>query len=49
MSAGANGNKLARIGLSESDLERIATFAATPRYARDPEMLLPDDRDRAAE
>lgn len=49
MSTGANGNELARTGLSESDLERIATFAATPRYARDPEMLLPEDRERPAE
>jgi len=31
--------------LSESDRERIAEFAATPKYKRDPEMLAPDDPD----
>ncbi len=29
--------------LSESERERIAEFAATPKYKRDPEMLAPDD------
>lgn len=29
--------------LSESERERIAQFAATPKYERDPEMLAPDD------
>lgn len=36
-------SELTRTGLSESDLERIATFVATPRYAREPEMLVPED------
>lgn len=43
MSGRAAESELTRIGLSESDLERIATFVATPRYARDPEMLVPDE------
>lgn len=29
--------------LTESERERISEFASTPKYARDPEMLLPDD------
>lgn len=29
--------------LTESDMERIQAFIATPKYQRDPEMLLPDD------
>lgn len=29
--------------LSDSEQERIAEFAATPKYKRDPEMLSPDD------
>lgn len=28
--------------LSESDKSRIAEFIATPKYEREPEMLLPD-------
>lgn len=31
--------------LSECDLDRIAEFAATPKYERDPELLVPDDDD----
>lgn len=30
-------------GLSESDWNRIAEFADTPRYRRDPEQLVPQD------
>lgn len=29
--------------LTESDMERIAEFASTPKYAREPTMLIPDD------
>jgi hypothetical protein len=29
--------------LTDRDLQRIAEFAATPEYERDPEMLVPDD------
>lgn len=29
-------------GLSEEDLNRIADFVRKPRYAREPDMLLPD-------
>jgi hypothetical protein len=29
--------------LSEEELERIARFAATPAYEREPEQLLPED------
>jgi len=29
--------------LSEQELERIAQFAATPAYEREPEQLLPED------
>ncbi len=29
--------------LSERDLDRIAEFASTPKYKRDPEQLLPDE------
>lgn len=29
--------------LSESDLDRIAEFASTPEYDRDPELLVPDE------
>ena len=43
MSGRAAESELTRIGLSESDRERIATFVATPRYAREPEMLIPED------
>ena len=32
-------------GLSEEDMERIAEFVQTPRYARRPDMLLPDTED----
>lgn len=49
MSGQSKKTDLARIGLSESDLERIATFAATPRYAREPEMLLPVESGPAVE
>lgn len=31
--------------LSESEKQRMAEFAATPTYERDPEMLLPDADD----
>lgn len=27
--------------LTESDMERITEFASTPKYKREPEMLLP--------
>lgn len=29
--------------LTESEKRRIAEFASTPKYKRDPEMLLPDE------
>lgn len=29
--------------ITESDKERIAEFVSTPKYAREPEMLLPED------
>lgn len=29
--------------LTESDMERIAAFAATPKYEREPEMLVPGE------
>lgn len=29
--------------LTENDMERIATFVSTPKYAREPEMLVPGD------
>jgi|AntRauTorcE11898_2_1112593.scaffolds.fasta_scaffold16153_3 hypothetical protein len=29
--------------LTESDRQRMSEFAATPKYERDPEMLIPDD------
>lgn len=29
--------------LTESERERITDFATTPKYKRDPEMLLPAD------
>lgn len=29
--------------LTESDKRRLAKFASTPKYKRDPEMLLPND------
>lgn len=29
--------------LSESDLKRMEKFAATPKYEREPELLVPDD------
>lgn len=29
--------------LTESDRQRINEFVSTPKYARDPEMLVPDD------
>jgi hypothetical protein len=32
-------------GLTEEELERIETFAKTPKHARSPEMLLPGYRD----
>lgn len=31
--------------ISESDRERIADFAETPAYKREPEQLLPEDVD----
>lgn len=31
--------------LSDSDLNRIAEFVATPEYERDPEILMPKDGD----
>ncbi len=31
--------------LSENDLKRIAEFAATPEYERDPDLLVPKDDD----
>ena len=31
--------------LSEDELRRLQKFTDTPRYARNPEMLLPDDED----
>lgn len=30
-------------GLSSDDMERIQQFIETPAYAREPEMLLPED------
>lgn len=35
--------------LSDNEMERIAAFAATPNYLRDPEMLVPDDDERSTE
>lgn len=29
--------------LTESEKRRLAEFASTPKYKRDPEMLLPND------
>jgi hypothetical protein len=29
--------------LSEDDLERMEQFAATPKYKREPELLIPTD------
>lgn len=29
--------------LTESDMKRIATFVSTPKYDREPEMLVPGD------
>jgi hypothetical protein len=31
--------------LSDRDLDRIAEFAATPKYERRPEQLMPDDEE----
>jgi hypothetical protein len=31
--------------LSEREKRRISEFVATPKYDRDPEMLVPDDED----
>jgi len=31
--------------LSESDLKRMAEFASTPKYKRDPELLVPTERE----
>lgn len=31
--------------LSDSDLKRMEKFAATPKYERDPDLLLPGDSD----
>lgn len=33
------------VGLSESDLERIKKFNDRPWYAKDPDILLPDDEE----
>ena len=38
------------VGLSEEDIERIQSFANTPRYQRNPSSLMPkDERDDAPE
>lgn len=29
--------------LTESDMKRIAAFVSTPKYEREPEMLVPGD------
>jgi len=31
--------------LTESDMQRIAAFVSTPKYAREPEMLVPEEAD----
>lgn len=31
--------------LSQSDLDRIAKWVATPEYERDPDILVPDDEE----
>lgn len=31
--------------LTESDMERIETFVSTPKYARDPKILVPEETD----
>lgn len=31
--------------LTQPELERIEAFAKTPKYAREPDMLLPNDAD----
>jgi hypothetical protein len=31
--------------LSEQDLDRIAEFASTPKYEREPELLVPDEEE----
>jgi hypothetical protein len=31
--------------LTDSELERIAEFATTPKYKRTPDQLVPDDED----
>ena len=31
--------------ISESDLDRIAKFTATPQYKRSPEQLIPTDEE----
>jgi len=31
--------------LTESEMNRISEFASTPKYEREPEMLLPSDED----
>ena len=33
------------VGLSDDDRERIEEFLDAPAYERDPELLLPEDRD----
>jgi hypothetical protein len=33
--------------LSESDLDRLRTFANTPRYRRSPDQLVPGDESTA--
>lgn len=46
MSGGLSKRDWEGIGLSESDWERIAAFARTPKYKRNPEMLVPEEGDR---
>lgn len=29
--------------ITQSDMERIIEFASTPKYKREPEMLIPED------
>lgn len=37
------GNEWMTNFLSEEDLQRIKEFNATPKYEREPEMLVPND------
>lgn len=34
---------------TDEELDRIAQFAASPKYSRKPTMLLPDDEDEESE